>query len=103
MENVNIAQALASMTPEERARVLAEAGIRTGGLGHPSLKVSEKGGIQFRSVPGASIKFGLTLFAETVVWLYDNREEVEAFMRKNAGSLSFKGERGAAVKARLTR
>lgn len=107
MENINLAQALANLSPEERKRVLAEAGIATTG-GKPSIKVTplkDDGSgrnVQFRGIPGSSIKFGLTLHAETLVWLFDNRAEVCEFLRKNADLISFRGERGNAVKVRLT-
>jgi len=106
MENVNLAQALANLSPEERKRVLAEAGIATMG-GKPSFKVTplkDDGSgrnVQLRGIPGSSIKFGLTLHAETLVYLYEHKAEVVAFLRQNADLLSWKGDRGSAARLRI--
>ena len=62
---------------------------QSGGGGTPRMKVSEKGGVTFRGVVGTNAKFGLTLYPVTLKWLFAQREQIEAFMQKNKGQLSW--------------
>ena len=54
-----------------------------------TMKVSEKGCVTFRNMPGASVKFGLSLYPETLKTLFAQREAIEAFIVENASALSF--------------
>jgi hypothetical protein len=62
---------------------------------HVTMKVSEKGAITFRQVPGTSAKFGMTLYVETVEWLYANVKTVTQFIKDNNGNLSRKNSQPA--------
>lgn len=55
-----------------------------------TMKVSEKGACTFRGVPGTSGKFGMTLYPETLEWLYANQKRVEQFIKDNDSKLSRK-------------
>jgi hypothetical protein len=59
------------------------------------MKVSEKGCITFRGVPGTHHSFGLSLYAEGVEYLLAKATEIKAFIAKNNGALSRK-DRSAA-------
>lgn len=55
-----------------------------------SMKVSEKGAVSLRGVPGCNIRFGLTLYAEALEFLFSHREQIERFIADNHGKLSRK-------------
>ena len=61
-----------------------------------TMKVSEKGAITFRGVPGASVKFGMTLYAKGVQFILDHEKEIRAFIEKNKGQLSWEKAKAAA-------
>jgi len=78
---------VSDMTAEELRDLREALGVAGG---RPSLKVSEKGAVSFRQIPGASVRFGLTLYAETILWLYENQDAVRGFVRENTKQLSWK-------------
>jgi hypothetical protein len=76
-----------SMTQEELAALLAKA--RQEGAAQPkpfSMKVSEKGAV---SIYGLG-RFPVTLYAEQMRRLLDNKAKIEAFMIDNADKLATK-------------
>lgn len=64
--------------------------LPSGGAAPFTIKVSEKGAIQMRGVPGASVKFGLTLYASAIEFLFANRERIEKFIADNSADISRK-------------
>jgi len=67
--------------------------------GKVTMKVSEKGCVTFRGVPGANVQYGLSLRKETIAWLYASKKEVEEFVRKNAAELEKRSEESRKAKA----
>jgi hypothetical protein len=96
MSNINeIVSSISAMTPDEQKALREALGVSGG---KPSLKVSEKGAVSFRQIPGSSVRFGLTLYAETLLWLFENQDAVKTFVREHLDTLSWKRE---AAKARF--
>lgn len=60
-----------------------------------SMKVSEKGCVSFRGVPGTNGKFGLTLYAKSVQFLFSHQKDIEAFIAKNKAALSWEKKAAA--------
>lgn len=54
------------------------------------LKVSEKGCLQMRGVPGAPVAFGITLYVEAVEFILDHADAIRAFVKANNAKLSRK-------------
>lgn len=71
----------------DAARVLLEPAPR--GRVQFSMKVSEKGAITFRGVPGTHHSFGLTLYGKTIEFLFSHKEEIEQFIAANRETLSW--------------
>ncbi len=85
-EHVLKALAAGELGVQEAMALLAKFERASGG---GTLKVSQKGAIQFRGVPGISVKFGLTLYGKTLEWLYANRETVERFIADHRDELAW--------------
>ena len=79
---------------QEAATLLAGQMVASGA--NVTMKVSEKGCITFRGLPGANVRYGFSPRKETLEWLYANREKVEAFLEKNKAEIA---ERSAASRA----
>ena len=62
-----------------------------------TMKVSEKGCITFRGIPGISVKYGMSPRVETLEWLYAHEKEVRAFVSENRALIE---KRSAASKAK---
>lgn len=77
-----------TITIEEADKLLDKAKAKGNGQSY-TVKVSEKGCVQLRGVPGASIRFGLSLYPKTIQWLYEHKEELEKFIETNKDSLSW--------------
>jgi hypothetical protein len=54
-----------------------------------SMKVSEKGAIAFRGIPGSHHVFGTTLYAKGVLCLLEHEKEIRAFVESNRARLSW--------------
>ena len=54
------------------------------------MKVTEKGCLQFRGVPGVNVKFGLSLYVEAVEFLLDHQAEIKRYIGAQNGKLSRK-------------
>lgn len=76
------------LKPAEAVAML-DAAKATGGGQAASLKVSEKGCVQFRGVPGISIRFGLSLYPKTIEWILDNADALREFIKNNHSKLSW--------------
>lgn len=61
-----------------------------------SMKVSEKGAITFRGVPGSHHLFGLSIYAKGVEFLLAHKAEIEGFIKANHGKLSWAKAKAAA-------
>lgn len=88
-----VAECLDEYTRINTLRIRAEeqAKAKAGAGGAFTIKVSEKGCVQMRGVPGTNVKFGFTLYATTIQWLYkpENAEKILKFVADNAKSLSW--------------
>ena len=56
----------------------------------PRMKVTEKGCVQFRGVPGVSVKFGATHYVSFVEWVLDHAQLVRDFIKDNDAKLARK-------------
>lgn len=45
-----------------------------------SIKLSDRGAVQFRGLPGVSAQFGLTLYAAALETLFSRRDQIEQFI-----------------------
>lgn len=73
---------------QKRQEAALAAARQTGGQSF-SIKASEKGCLQFRGVPGASVKFGLTVYPLGFLFLLENATTVLKAIREKRESLSF--------------
>ena len=65
-----------------------------------SMKVSEKGCVTFRGVPGANVQYGLSLRKESLKHLFTNRVKIEQFVKDNEKEIDKRSaESRAAAKA----
>jgi len=78
MSNLEILAMVQSgkLSVEEAVKLMATSGDVT-------MKVSEKGCVTFRGMPGANVRYGFSPRRETLEWLYANRDKVEAFLKQN--------------------
>jgi hypothetical protein len=79
---------------EEAAMLLAEQMVPASSVAF-TMKVSEKGCISFRGVPGTNGKFGLTLYAKSVQFLFAKRNEIEAWVKAHNAQLSWEKKAAA--------
>ena len=57
-----------------------------------TMKVSEKGCVTFRGIPGGNVRYGFSPRRETLEWLYANQEKVEAFLKGNEQEITTRSE-----------
>lgn len=76
------------ISKDEATKLLDAAKAKGNGQSH-QIKVGAKGGVCMRSIPGASVQYGLTLYPKTLQWLFEHKEELEKFMEANKASLSW--------------
>jgi hypothetical protein len=81
--------AAGKITPVEAGELLAKVNGPTVSS-TPRMKVTEKGCVQFRGVPGVSVKFGATHYVSFVEWVLDHAQVVKDFIKANEGKLSRK-------------
>lgn len=62
------------------------------GKGVVQVYISDKGGIHFQGIPGASSKWGLTLYKSTLEFLFSNEDKLMDFMFNNDDKLSVKSK-----------
>lgn len=48
-----------------------------------SMKVSEKGCVTFRGIPGANIRYGFSPRRETLEYLFAHEQQITEFIKKN--------------------
>ena len=81
---------------EEASKLLASIEVKNGNGAPFTMKVSEKGAVSFRGVPGTHHMFGLTMYAKGVQFLIAHQKEIEAFIEKNKAVLSWEKAKAAA-------
>jgi hypothetical protein len=52
--------------------------------------VKSGGTVHFQGIPGASAKWGLSLYSATIDWLFAHMDEINEFREANADRLSYK-------------
>ncbi len=62
-----------------------------------TMKVSEKGALTFRGVPGTHHLFGLSIYAKGVEFLFAHKAQIEAFIKANHAKLSWEKKTSAAA------
>lgn len=78
------------ITAEQAGELLKAAMPAERGKATPRLKITEKGCLGMRGVPGTNVKFGLSLYATTVEWILDNADTLKQFISDNGDRLARK-------------
>ncbi len=81
--------AAGKITPAEAGELLTKVNGPTVS-NTPRMKVTEKGCVQFRGVPGVSVKFGATHYVSFVEWVLDHAQLVRDFIKDNDAKLARK-------------
>ena len=87
MSNLEILKRVVSgeLTTEEADKLLSAAATSGANV---TMKVSEKGCVTFRGLPGANVRYGFSPRRETLEWLYANKAKVEAFLKQNSKEIT---------------